>query len=226
MAGVMDVALGLARIAIGIEFSPRSIRVASSAGHRVEISGAFDDPDTWLDHVFYGLAAPPGSSLLGVLALPLRLARGDVSQLEFQLRERLTAARLCSTPAAVARGVGLTGPRPAEAGLVVHVIAEESSIELYRRGSLVGADVVRPIAGREAREVAVAARCLLKTLAPEDQRRAAARMTVAGHAAALDGLGRERLARELEALGGRPAIRDEPQLVAAGAMALAENLRA
>ena len=128
--------------------------------------------------------------------------------------------------------------RAAARGLRAHACREDEELSLVvvedglssvgiLRGTplrLLGDDRVRRIAGREAREVAVSLRCLLKQQSPEAVRRYLRRVLVVGEEAEIERIGRGQFVRELESLGAREVEFElDPFLVANGAMLLAQE---
>jgi hypothetical protein len=80
---------------------------------------------------------------------------------------------------------------------------------------------VRPIAGREAREIAIAVRCLVKNHPRELVRTLLRHVVVTGEECELDRIGRHAIVRELETIGATPRLVSDPFVVAAGAEQLA-----
>src|SRR5437870_3969340 len=145
---------------VGIELAAQVIRVVSSSGQRVTISGArAQDPNEWLELALYGLAGVP-ASLYATIAVPVAsLAQEREAIVRAARSARFDGVFVCASPYALARGA-----ERQESCVGVVIDALSTSIALVRGSApnAVDQDVVRPIAGREAREIAIAVRCLVK----------------------------------------------------------------
>jgi hypothetical protein len=204
---------------VGIELAAAGIRVVASSGQRVTISGArSQDPGEWLELALYGLAGVNGP-VYATVAAPVTVPQEERERIVRAGRgARFEGVFVCSTPHALARGV-----ERHEGCIAVVVDPEATSVALVRSGASSGLDQdhVRPIAGREAREIAVTARCLLKNHPRDVQRRLLRCAVVTGDEDELERIGRNALLRELEGIGASAQLVAEPFTVAAGAERLA-----
>ena len=204
---------------VGIELASAGIRVVASSGQRVTISGArSQDPGEWLELALYGLAGVNGP-VYATVAVPVTMPQEDRERIVRSGRgARFEGVFVCSTPHALARGA-----ERQDGAIAVVVDPEATSVALVRSGASSGLDqdYVRPIAGREAREVAVTVRCLLKNHPRESQRRLLRCAIVTGDEMELDRIGRAALIRELEGIGASAQFVPDPFAVAAGAERLA-----
>jgi hypothetical protein len=208
---------------VGIEVAGGNVRVAASNGQRVTISGArHQEPNEWLELAIYGLTGVP-PSVYATVALPTSMPDSVREAIVRAGRNaRFEGVFVCSSPYALARGCDRQ-----EEALAIVVADDASSLALVRGAAPCPEeqDIVRPIAGREARELAIAARCLLKTQKRDVQRRLVRSILVGGEEAELDRIGRWSILRELESIGAiAPTIVTETFAVAAGAERLAYEL--
>src|SRR5581483_2789220 len=204
---------------VGIELASAGIRVVASTGQRVTISGTrAQDPGEWLELALYGLAGLNGP-VYATVAVPVAM---PISERELIVRcgrsARFEGVFVCSSPHALARGV-----ERHEGCVAIVVDPQSASVALVRQGASSGLDQdsVRPIAGREAREIAIAVRCLVKPHPRETAWKLMRNVVVAGDDVELDRIGRHAVVRELESIGASPWLATDPFLVAAGAERLA-----
>lgn len=204
---------------VGIELASAGIRVAASTGQRVTISGARSkDASEWLELALYGLAGVNGP-VYATVAVPVGMSSDEREAIVRSGRgARFEGVFVCSTPHALARGV-----ERQEGCVAVVVDSGASSIALVRSGASTGLDqdTVRPIPGREAREVAISVRCLVKNHTRDAARHLLRNVVVTGDEVELDRIGRPALLRELESIGAQPQLVADPFVVAAGAERLA-----
>ncbi len=208
---------------VGIELAGGNVRVAASNGQRVTISGVRNqEPSEWLELALYGLTGVP-ASVYATVALPTIMPESVRETIVRAGRNaRFEGIFVCSSPYALARACD----KQDEACAIV-VDDEASSVALVRGGAPLPEeqDTVRPIAGREARELAIAARCLLKAQPRETHRRLVRAVIVGGEECEIERIGRWSILRELEMIGAiDPKIVPDPFAVAAGAERLAYEL--
>lgn len=204
---------------VGIELATAGIRVVASTGQRVTISGArSQDPVEWLELALYGLAGVTGL-VYATVAVPVSMPQAERDAIVRAGRAaRFEGVFVCSSPHALARGA-----ERHEGCIGVVVDPEVTSVALVRSGVSTGLDQdhVRPIAGREAREIAIAVRCLVKNHPRDVARRLLKCAAFTGDELELDRIGRHAIERELEAIGAVPVHCSDPFVVAAGAERLA-----
>lgn len=211
---------------VGIELTSQAIRVVAGCGRqRSSVSGAgASAPQEWLELALYGLAVAPHRPLYAAIAVPAETSESAREEIVAAARTvRFAGAFVCPSPWALARGSERT-----EAAVAVVVDPRSSSIALVRGSAPLPQDQdrVRPIAGREARELAIAVRCLVKPHSREVARALLRNIVVAGDEEELDRIGRRQIIRELEALPGTAEIAADPFVAAAGAERLASELEA
>lgn len=210
------------KILFGIEYTPSAIRVTTSLGHRSMITGQFSDAEQWLGHLFYGITIPSDSQVTGSIALPVNILKESGQAIQRSAKKfRFQRVLICSTCYAQAQGV------PINSDLIsVHVAPGVSSVGIVRRAgpNPEFEDYARPIAGREAREILVSLRCLLKSTRHEQQAVLKENVIVGGDASALESMGKERLEKELWTLGIVPRFLDDAHASAVGALDLARRL--
>lgn len=213
------------RVYLGVALSGSSIRVASSLGQRSAISAeGTRSPEDWVELATYGVPLPEPHILLACVAVP----SGYSPALRRKIVEAARQAEwdgvlLVKTLAAARRA--LRSQTPEELALVV-VDPEVTSVGLLQGvgSSPAHDDPVRAIPGREAREVAVSLRVMLKQLPRDEQRRMLQQVVVTGDAHEIDRIGQRNFERELEALGARKVgFVLDPYLIAQGAAQLAEE---
>jgi hypothetical protein len=204
---------------VGIELAAAGIRVVASTGQRVTISGARSkDPAEWLELALYGLAGINGL-VYATVAVPVSMPIEEREEIVRSGRvARFEGVFVCSAPHALARGAER---HDGCAGVVVD--PEVTSVALVRSGASSGLDQdsVRPIAGREAREIAITVRCLVKNHPKDLARRLLKNVIVTGDELELDRIGRHSITRELEGIGATPQLVPDSFIVAAGAERLA-----
>lgn len=207
---------------VGIELAAQAIRVVASSGQRVTISGArAQDPNEWLELALYGLSGAP-SSIYASVATSLTANPAERDAIVRATRTpRFDGVFVCGTPYALARGVDRQ-----DAAISIVVEADATSIAVVRGGLPPprDQDLVRPIAGREAREIAISVRCLLRSHPRDAARLLLRNVVVSGDEGEIERIGRHLIVRELEALGAAPLVLLDPFLVAAGAERLAYEL--
>ena len=214
--------MSVQKILFGIEYTEANIRVTTSMGHRSMITGRFTDAEQWLGHLFYGMSIPSKSRLMGAITLPVNILREHGPNIQRAAKNfRFDRVMICSTCYAMAQGI------PIQADLVsIHVAPGVSSIGIVRRAGPDPEleDFARPIVGREAREVLVSLRCLLKSVPKEQRAKLIENVVVGGDSEALAVLGKERLKEELWTLGAEPVFIEDAHAAAVGALDLARRL--
>lgn len=207
---------------LGVGVSAHAVHVSSSLGQRSSItSERLRSPEDWIELATYGVQLPEGHQLLACVAVPSGHPREEGDEI-------IRAARLAGwdgvllVNAVHAAGRALV---EAEHDLAVAVVdSKVSSVGILRAEPLTlrSDDFVHPIAGREAREVAVSLRCMLKTRPRAEVRQLLRRVVVTGDANEIDRIGRRLFVRELEALGVLQVEFDlDPFLVSNGAQKIA-----
>lgn len=212
-------------VTLGVHASSDAVRVVAAGGRRTAIRAeAIGEPRDWIELTTYGLQLAEGARVQACVALPSgRLATQGTRILEAARQASWDGVLLVN--AAHAAGRALSARRGDGALTVVVIDPEVTSVGLLD-GSPVGLradDSIRPIRGREAREVAVSLRCLLKTRPRSGVEGYLRAVVVAGDADEVDRIGRRRVTDELEALGARVSFELDPFLVAAGAEQIARE---
>src|SRR5205823_1847869 len=160
-----------------------------------------------LELALYGLAGVPAFVYASV-AVPVGMAIPEREAIARAGRNaRFEGIFVCSTPHALARGA-----ERQEGSIAVVIDPEATSIALVRGAAPTNhdEDLVRPIAGREAREIAIAVRCLLKAHPRDAVRRLLRNVILSGDEAEVERIGRNTLLRELEAIGATPTLLPDP----------------
>jgi len=201
-------------ITLGVYVGGSSVESVSSRGHETVIgTQATQEPEAWLELILYGISHDSGQELRGAFAFGAGVSR----KLEFNLRRKARAAgfhMVLVVPATAAAREGLSGEEldPQVPLIVLH--PERSQLGVGDR-----ADWVRPIPGREARELAVSLRCLLKSLTPGERRERLRRVVVVGSDEIVDAYGRRTIEDELRGIGARKVeFRHEAFALARGAL--------
>lgn len=194
-----------------------SVRVAASSGQRVVIARCdLKDPAEWLDLALYGLTGVP---------VDVRVAVCTHVPMTRDQRDAITkAGGRFGSIAVHGSAYALTKGSKREEALAIVVGDEGSSVAIVRGREPTAAeqDLVRPIARREARELAVSARCLLKTTPRDVVGRLLRSVVVSGDEDELERIGHKAILRELEALGAvAPTFTIDPFVVAEGAALIA-----
>lgn len=188
-----------------------SIRAVASSGQRVAISHCnLEDHSEWLDLVLYGLVGVPSDVRAAVcFSVPTS-------------HELPKAIHGYKSVAAHSPAYALALSRGLSEALAIIVGDSASLVAVVGKGPTVEQDTVRPVAHREARELAVSARCLLKA-APKDLAfRVKRSVVIAGDTDELDRIGRATVMRELVGIGAvAPEIVTDPFMIAEGAMQIA-----
>jgi hypothetical protein len=211
-------------------------------------------PTDWVDLATYGLPLPEKHVLLACVAVPTGYPDDQRMAIVRAARQAgWDGAIITSAVRAVGRSLRQTpGPSdlvltltddededededeapgpvaadPDELALVV-VDAQVSSVGIARldgRVTLVNEDSVRSIAGREARELGVSLRCLLKSRPRDQRRRLCQRVVVTGDPDEIERIGRRQLEDELRRVGAdRIEFALDPYLMAQGACQVAEE---
>jgi len=221
------VSSGPQRVFLGVAPSGSTIHVVSSLGQRSSISSdGMGAPEDWIELATYGLPLPEPHTLLACVAIPSGASRRERDAIVHGARQAgWDGVHLVSSLAAVRRATGV----PEDPGLGLPLVVVEpgvSSVGIVGWPSerLIGDDRVRPIAGREAREVAVSLRCLLKARPRDELRPLLRRVVVAGDLEEVERVGRRAYETELERLGVQRVEFDlDPYLVASGALRIAEE---
>lgn len=174
----------------------------------------------------YGIPLPEKHSLLACIALPSGYPREE--------RERIVSAArsagwdgllVVNSLHAAGRALKAREKEVSDLALVA-VDSGVTSVGLLRAKplGLVDHDPVHAISGREAREVAVSLRCMLKGLARERVRNLLKRVLVVGESGEIDRIGRRLFERELEGLGAQKVEFElEPFLIASGSVLIAQE---
>lgn len=187
-----------------------SIRAVASSGQRVAISHCNTESHSeWLDLVLYGLIGVPSDVRAAVcFSVPTGHELPKTTHGYKSIAVHSSAHAL-----ALSRGLS-------EALAVV--VGDSVSLVAVVGGPKIEQDTVRPVAHREARELAVSARCLLKA-APKDLAfRVKRSVVIGGDQDELNRIGRATVVRELVGVGAvAPEIVTDPFMIAEGAMQLA-----
>lgn len=211
---------------LGVAVGENAVHVTSSLGQRSAItSERLRSPEDWIELATYGIQLPERRELLACVAVPSGYPRekGD---------EIIRAARAAGWDGVLlvsslhAAGRAIRAQTTSQRGDLAMVVVDPaiSSVGILRDEPLGirSDDHVHPIAGREAREVAVSLRCLLKLRPRDDLRRLLRRVVIAGDMQEVDRIGRRQFVRELEGLGVKQVEFDlDPFLIACGAELLA-----
>ncbi|RMG16273.1 MAG: hypothetical protein D6731_06555 [Planctomycetota bacterium] len=221
MSTIHDVFFGLA-------VNARAVRVATSLGQRSTI--ACEDlsrANEWIELAAYGVPLPEKHRILACIALPGNHPRsGRLDVLDAARAAGWDAVLVVNTLHAAGRGLRARSSAGEEDLPLVVVDAALSSVGILRGRplGLLDHDAVHSIAGREAREVAVSLRILLKQRPREVARALLRRVVVVGDGNEVERVGRRLYERELEALGAQQVDFDlDPFLIAQGALALAQE---
>lgn len=212
------------KILFGIEYTQSNIRVTTSLGHRSMITGQFTDAEQWLGHLFYGITIPSESRVSGAIALPVNILREQGQTIQRSAKKfRFERVMICSTCYALAQGMPINNDL-----ISVHVAQGVSSIGIVRRSGPNPEleDFARAIPGREAREILVSLRCLLKSTRREQRASLKENVIVGGDAQAIEAMGKTNLEKELWTLGIVPQFIDDAHASAVGALDLARRLSA
>ncbi|MEZ6187696.1 MAG: hypothetical protein R3F62_22135 [Planctomycetota bacterium] len=152
----------------------------------------------------------------GELRAAVTFVRGTTREQEFTLRREARRAgfhRVLVVPALDAARRGLRGGVGRNVPLIL-LDTERSQLGVGSQH-----DWVRPIPGREARELAVSLRCMLKPLPPRERRERLERVVVAAPEPVLERFGRRGIEEELEAIGAeRVEFHEETLALARGAL--------
>jgi hypothetical protein len=213
---------------LGIGLAHGAVRVVSSLGQRSAIvSEEAQVPENWVELATYGLPLPDEHRLLVCVAVP--------SGFPHEARDGiLRAAKQAGWDGALivnsvhAAGRALIGDKPParESMALVVVDGAVTSVGILRSDPLrlTDHDPVHPIAGREAREVAVSLRCMLKQRNKLTARAALQQVVVLGDSSEIERIGRRQYERELEGVGAHHVVFDtDPFLVAQGAALIAQD---
>lgn len=216
----------LETIHLGVGITSRGVHVSSSDGQRSAIGAEAPRPlEEWLELVTYGLQLPERHRLLACVALPSGLTDAERDRLVGAARNAGWDGVLLDSALHAAARALVRVPRP-EALAVLVVDPTVSSVGVLGGESLdlLEDDPVHPIAGREARELAVSLRVLLKARPRAQSRRLLERVVVTGDGTEVERIGRRRLRDELEGLGvEQVAFELDPFLVARGAQLIASE---
>jgi hypothetical protein len=209
---------------LGIDLTGGAIRVVASNGQRSSINGILtSDAEARLELALYGLSLPPDRAVYACVAVPCRTPVEESRELALAASRSAVfdGVYVCPAPFALARGCQ-------RSGRAIAVVVEQggSSIALVRDGTLEeeDQDFVRPIAGREARELAVSARCLLKRFPRPDARELLEWATVGGEPEEIERIRKSAIERELESIGAKVEFFLDPFVVSIGACHLAREL--
>ena len=211
---------------LGVGVADQAVYVTSSLGQQSSItSERLRSPEDWIELATYGVQVPERNSLLACVAVASGTPRREREEIVQAARMAgWDGVLLASSLHAAGRALD-AGNRGEDLALVV-VDAGLSSVGILRARplSLRMDDHVNPIPGRQARELAVSLRCLLKERPRVEVRRLQRRVIVAGDSNEVERIGRRRLEEELETLGfQRVDFELDPFLVARGAALIARE---
>lgn len=203
---------------IGFEVAETTIRAVASDGRRISVARhSQDTPEEWLEMCLYGFGV---SSLVGVSSL---ICLGIATPVAMKAVNRgaiisAVSTRFYCTPYALARGVGWQ-----DSAVAVVVEREAISVAVIRGcpPSHLEIDTIHPAPTREAREIAVSVRCLLKAYPRGIARGLLGHVCVAGDEAEIDRIGKHAIAKELSAMGATIRFPGDSHVIAAGAERLA-----
>ena len=210
---------------LGVGVGNHSIHVTSSLGQRSSItSDRVRAPQDWVELATYGISLPEDHRLLACVAVPSGGSREESNEIVSAARQaNWDGVLLVSAVHAAARAIKERTVEEATLTIVV-VDSGVSSVGILSSHPLavVDDDPVHPVAGREAREVAVSLRCLLKQRPKAELRELLRRVLVTGDQEEVERIGRRLFERELEALGIQTVeFETDPFLVARGAELIA-----
>ena len=212
------------QLLFGIEYTHSAIRVTTSRGHRSLITGRFEEAAEWLSHIFYGVGAAPKDPVRGVISMPINLLREKGSEIAKAAKQnRFERVLTCSTCYSLAHSEALKNEV-----VVIHVTPDVSSVAIigFERPSTQQGDFVRPIPGREAREIAVSLRCLLKPASADRRRRLIENVILGGDTETIARLGADKLEKELWTLGVIPRFIENVHAAAEGSLNIARRSQA
>lgn len=213
---------------LGIGLTDRSVRIVSSTGQRSAItSEQARAPDDWVELATYGIPLPETHRLLACVATPSGYPQeGHDAILRATRAAGWDGAMIVNAVHAAGRAL-LTDTQRKRRDLALVVVDDSvSSVGIVRAEPLrlTDHDPVHPIAGREAREVAVSLRCMLKPRKRETIRTLLEQVVVVGEAREIERVGQRQFERELERMGADRVRFDlEPFLVAQGAVLIAKE---
>lgn len=205
---------------LGVDFDGQTIVIVDGEGKRTVMNGQFLASYDWLDVLRMSVGNVPARDIALALALPVNLLKGPENYAKAARDYKFQSVITCSSSYAMAVALPVIGPL-----VVIRLSPNGNSVSCVSRGlpSSDEEDFVRPIAGREARELVVSVRCLLKDRRREERRRFLRRVIIGGDPAELRRLGQRSLEQEFRALGVVPEFQADRYIAATGAMELALN---
>lgn len=212
-------------IYLGIDLTSDSIRVAASNGQRTAINGVrTDDWDARLELALYGLSLNPERRIYACVAVQSLFPLDEARELGLAAARNIAFedVRVSPLPLATARAAGRNSR-----AVSIALDAAGTSVALVRGGVVEepDQDFIRPIPGREAREIAVSVRCLLKRHDRAAWRDLLACTVVSGDPSEIERIRRASIERELEGLGAKVDFLLDPFAASIGACHLARDGR-
>lgn len=204
---------------VGIDFGPDRVRVFAPNGVADFTRRAARTPAECIAIVRASVGSVP-PPLCAMIALPVGT---DPETRDVLLRMAVGAGKcafdsvqICTAPHALARKLDVRR----RVAIVVDRIVSSVAIVGESGAAFREVDSVRPIPGREARELAIAVRCLVKNKPPRVRAGLLEGVVVGGDPAEITRLGPTTLAAEFRQIGARLSFVDDPFAVAEGARAL------
>jgi hypothetical protein len=197
------------------------VRFVLPEGRCISLHGTLTPNLHWLEPGLSALREQPGPWYVA-LAAPPYFTQGERDRLLAALLApmsfgRVDAAILCATARALACAVGLNECIT----IAVHPVV--SCLRIIGGGAPVTLeeDRVRPIAGREARELALSVRCLMKGQPRSLVPTLLENVVIGGDREEIERIGRDAIRHELVRVGARCVFAAEPYRIASGAQAIA-----
>ncbi|MGE0710648.1 MAG: hypothetical protein AB7N76_11655 [Planctomycetota bacterium] len=209
------------KVYLGVHAGSRSVAVCSSNGGRTSItSERLSGPEDWMELTTYGLHLPSPAALYACVAVSSGTSHERRQAIVRAGRDAgWDAIMVVNAVRAAAHGLDRDGLQA-----VVVVDGERSSVGICEGSRLQAHDHVSAVPGREARELAVSLRCLLKARPREDQRALVRALVIAGDKDEIERVGRRRYEDELAALGAHDlSFELDPYLLARGAERIATS---
>ena len=209
------------RIFLGVHASSRAVAVQASNGGQTSITAErLSAPADWVELTTYGLRLPTPSTVYACVAVPSGTTKEERQALVRAGRDAgWDAVLVVNALRAAAQGLERSD---LQALLVVD--SGRSSVGLCAGARLQNHDHVNQIPGREARELAVSLRILLKGRSREERRELLRHLVVLGDPEEVTRIGQRTLAEELEQLGVREVEFElDPYLIARGALRIASS---
>lgn len=209
------------RIFLGVHASSRAVAVEASNGGRTSITAErLSAPADWVELTTYGLRLPTPSTVYACVAVPSGTSKEDRQALVRAGRDAgWDAVLVVNALRAAAQGL-----QRSDLQALLVVDSGRSSVGLCAGARLQNHDHVNQIPGREARELAVSLRILLKARSREERRELLRHLVVLGDSEEVSRIGQRQLAAELEQLGVRGVEFElDPYLIARGAQRIASS---